>query len=177
MDKTLLYYNQNGELLTFENYTINEKGVVKIKHNNKKRKYCTTSNGYYCCKLSKNGVKINCMIHRAVLSTFDTDGYFKDAQVNHIDENKKNNNLNNLEWLSSKDNCSHGQWKEKMLKNRGGKSAMKPVLCYDLNNNFIKEYESTMATEKDGFNHQCVINCCKGKQKKHKNHKFYYKNS
>lgn len=52
----------------------------------------------------------------------------------------------------------------------------KPVLCYDLNNNFIKEYESAKETLKDGFIPSCVIKNCLGKIKKHKNFIFKYKN-
>lgn len=171
MDKTLLYYTNKGELLKFKKYTINEKGEIK---NKKTDNYLKThkNNGSYCyTKLRLNNKQKILLLHRAILSTFKSDEYFKDAQANHIDENKDNNCLANLEWLSPKDNTNHGTGNERRRKNNN----KKPVLCYDLNDNFIKEYDSTMATKKDDFDPTCVIRCCKGKQKTHKNHKFYYK--
>lgn len=65
------------------------------------------SSGYYYVGLRQRpGAKTkNVSIHRLVLSSFI--GYQDGKDVNHIDGNKKNNNLNNLEWVTRSENIRH----------------------------------------------------------------------
>lgn len=65
-------------------------------------------NGYYRIRHIKleDGTKKNFRVHRAVACTFIPNPDNK-TDVNHIDGNKLNNNVNNLEWLSHSDNISH----------------------------------------------------------------------
>lgn len=61
--------------------------------------------GYIVVGLTKNGKMKLCKIHRLVLSSFC--GYDNDLHVNHIDGNKQNNHLDNLEWVTCSDNQKH----------------------------------------------------------------------
>ncbi|WNT43895.1 HNH homing endonuclease [Lactococcus phage PMBT68] len=61
--------------------------------------------GYYRVRLSKNGVKTKLLVHRLVLINFTHDS---ELQVNHKDENRLNNCLDNLEWMTTKENCNYG---------------------------------------------------------------------
>ena len=65
------------------------------------------ANGYYQVTLSKNGEKKKHKIHRLVAIIYipNPDNL---RDVNHKDENKLNNCLDNLEWLSHKDNSNYG---------------------------------------------------------------------
>ena len=54
--------------------------------------------------ITRGGNKYTVQAHRAVKSTFEPEGYFEGAQVDHIDSNPANNSLSNLDWLSPKDN-------------------------------------------------------------------------
>lgn len=65
-----------------------------------------TVKGYQFVFLSVNGKAKNRMIHRLVAETFipNPDGL---PEVNHIDGNKENNRVNNLEWCTRKDNLKH----------------------------------------------------------------------
>ena len=54
-------------------------------------------NGKYKCKF----------VHRLVLMTFNPVDGMENLQVNHIDGNKHNNNLNNLEWCTQSENIEH----------------------------------------------------------------------
>lgn len=64
------------------------------------------TNKYYSVMLSKNG-KIKLMkIHRLVLTAFKENKENK-SQVNHIDGNKLNNNIENLEWCTVSENITH----------------------------------------------------------------------
>lgn len=62
--------------------------------------------GYLLVDL-KIDIKEKCCVHRLVLETFNPVKNMKDLQVNHIDGNKSNNNLTNLEWCSRKENMQH----------------------------------------------------------------------
>lgn len=75
--------------------------------------------GYLVVGLSINGKIKLCKVHRLVLSSFD--GEDKKLQVNHIDGNKKNNNLDNLEWVTCSDNQKHAH-KIGLKNQRGSKN-------------------------------------------------------
>lgn len=70
-----------------------------------------TKKGYLRIKLyDVNGRKKNCKVHRLVAKAF-IDNPGKKQQVNHIDGNKKNNSVSNLEWVTDEENKE----KQKML--------------------------------------------------------------
>jgi len=62
--------------------------------------------GYACVQLSKNGRVHGKMVHRLVADAFLPKTKDKN-QVNHIDGNKINNKLQNLEWCTAKENTDH----------------------------------------------------------------------
>ena len=85
--------------------------------------------------------------------------YYSD--VNHIDEVKSNNRVDNLEWISHKDNCNYGNRNIVMARNKS-----KKVYQYDLDGNFIKEYNSvTEAAKYTGGYKSTISACCSGKVK------------
>ena len=74
-------------------------------------------NGYLICSLSKNGIIKNKYIHRLVVEAFieRPDGLY---EVNHKDENKKNNSVDNLEWCDRKYNNTYGTKIEREIKTK-----------------------------------------------------------
>ena len=72
-------------------------------------------NGYLKVNLYKNGKMKTCRIHRLVAETYipNPDNL---PQVNHCDENKENNCINNLEWCDSKYNINYGTRTERTSK-------------------------------------------------------------
>ncbi len=60
--------------------------------------------GYLYVSIWKNNKSKNNVIHRLVLLTFNGKS---NLSVNHIDGNKENNNLNNLEYCTCKENTNH----------------------------------------------------------------------
>ncbi len=59
--------------------------------------------GYMVIRLAKNGCRKRFYLHRLILQTFNPSNNPK-LEVNHKDHNKKNNQLDNLEWVTHKDN-------------------------------------------------------------------------
>lgn len=113
--------------------------------------------GYMIVRTRENNKTYYHQVHRVVMSTFcpllDDSNY----QVNHIDGDKSNNNLSNLEWCTCKENIQHAIY-HKLIDNT------KQVSMYSLDGNFIKEFDSITEAEKEtgvlGVN---ISACCKHK--------------
>ena len=134
-----------------------------------------TRNGYYLIGLYKNSIQKFYYVHRFVWEAFN--GQIPAGlQVNHINEVKTDNRLENLNLMTPKENMNYGSRNEragKVLKN-GKKS--KPVLQFTLEDILIKEYPSIQQVYREtGFNQACIVNCCKGKLKTAYGYKWKYK--
>lgn len=68
-------------------------------------KFNVDKDGYNTVALQRDGKVKRLKVHRLVLSTFNKDE--SDMQVNHIDGDKANNCLDNLEWVTSSQNIKH----------------------------------------------------------------------
>lgn len=68
-----------------------------------------TNKGYKMVHITANdGTRKLCQVHRLVLKTFCPCENMDLLEVNHIDEDKTNNCLENLEWISHQDNVNYG---------------------------------------------------------------------
>jgi hypothetical protein len=86
----------------FDNYLIFPEGMVfNIKRNNFLKE--SLGDGYLKVRLCKNSKYHNFSIHRLVALVYITNPLNK-KEVNHIDGNKLNNNISNLEWNTSAEN-------------------------------------------------------------------------
>lgn len=89
----------------YSDYSINEDGEVKNKHNKLLKAHI--NDGYKHIRLVSKTKEIkNFRIHRLVAYTYlnKPDNFTDNLVVNHIDENRLNNNYKNLEWCSTADN-------------------------------------------------------------------------
>ena len=73
----------------------------------------TTKKGYIYVKLCLNGEQKIYHVHRLVAETF-IPNVENLPEVNHKDEDKSNNNVNNLEWCSHEYNIHYGTGMERM---------------------------------------------------------------
>lgn len=127
-------------------------------------------------RVSLNG--IDYYVHRLVAEAFIPNLESK-PEVNHKDGNKKNNALYNLEWVTKAENCKHAsennlinKISEKRKKQckinriKAVENNKKPVLQYDINGNFIKEYSSAAEAIKEYKNSSIGAVCRKDKYRK-----------
>ena len=100
------------------------------------------------------------LVHRIVAETFIPNPNNLKT-VNHKDENKENNNVDNLEWMSLYDNLHYGTRIERYAKARS-----KSVMQYTLDGKFVKEFSSMNEVKRTlGFNTGSISSCCRGKCK------------
>ena len=116
------------------------------------------NDGYLYVNLYKDGKGKKYSVHRLVAEAYipNPDNL---PQVDHIDNDKTHNYVNNLQWITHKDN------------NR--KSHNKPILQFDLDGNFIREWECAADVGKEVRAHIC--NCLKCNQKTAYGYKWKYK--
>ena len=145
----------------FPNYEVSDEGQIRNKKGHILRP-AINQYGYLIYPFSKEGKKHTCMIHRIVATTFIPNPNNL-PQVNHKDENKVNNCVDNLEWCDCKYNANYGTKTQRMIKNRDGITKCKPVLQFDLKGNLIAEYPSIQeASRQLGVSHSNISEACKG---------------
>lgn len=76
-------------------------------------------------------------------------------EVNHKDENKQNNHLDNLEWLSHADNVRYGTGSE-----RAHISQKYLIYCVETDTTYSSMRE---ASDKTGINYGNISSCCSGR--------------
>lgn len=100
-----------------------------------------TKDGYLRVHLSNGGIKRKRPIHRLVAEAFIQNPE-NNPQVNHIDEDKTNNTVDNLEWVTPKENINHAtslyRRAIKQRKTQHGKS----IIAIDIANGEHNEYIS-----------------------------------
>lgn len=131
--------------------------------------YDTTSESYMLLTKNKSGYLVvgidgtTYRVHRLVAETYIQKPSEDCTQVNHIDGNKENNDVSNLEWVTPGQNMSHSinvLHKEKMVTKK-----QKPVISTDKDGN-EREYSGIKAACREtGINSGSITSVCKGKGK------------
>ena len=147
-------------------YEVSSHGNVRRVGNSVPRKP-VYANGYQRVELSKNGKRKMYLVHRLVAEAFliNSEGH---SYVNHIDEDKTNNHVSNLEWCTRKQNNNHGTRNQRIAE-----TLSIPVIGTDA---FGDQwyYESAKEAERRGFNSAHIAACCKGKRNTHKGYTWRY---
>lgn len=123
-------------------------------------------NGYNYVHLSKNNIQKRKAIHRLVMEAF-IPNINNLPCINHKDENKTNNCIDNLEWCSYSYNNNYGTKKEKQsLKIKNNIKRSKKVIQYSLQKSIINEYPSLREAERQtNIKYTDILRCYKGKRK------------
>ncbi|HRF69797.1 MAG TPA: NUMOD4 domain-containing protein [Candidatus Pelethenecus sp.] len=87
-------------------YLVSNLGKVYSLRRNKVYKEFIEKNGYNRISVIKNGVRKKELVHRLVAKTFIPNPQGK-LCVNHKDNNRSNNKVDNLEWVTQKENIQH----------------------------------------------------------------------
>lgn len=120
--------------------------------------------GYLQVELAKDGSKKMTTVHRLVAMTFIPNPNNLPI-INHKDENKHNNNVNNLEWCTFSYNNSYSK---ELHKERIGKPRKnyKKVIQFDLNGEKIKIWDCLVDIKHtNGMNEWSIRQCCEGNRK------------
>ena len=139
-------------------YAVTPEGEVYSYKSKKFLKPFYNTKDYLKVALFKNGKSKQFFVHRLVAEAYipNPDNL---PQVDHIDNDKNHNHINNLQWITNRDNCR--------------KSKNKPILQFDLNGNFVKEWECTADVGKE-VRHN-IRHCLKGRTKTAYNYIWKYK--
>ena len=152
-------------------YSVSNKGNV---FNNVTKRQLTKSlyeNGYLGVFLYIDGKINKRRVHRLVAEAFIGKPE-PGMQVNHKDEVKTNNCVENLEWVTAKENQNYGTRNERI-----SRKLSKPVSQYTLDGKFIKTFQSAISADKfigGTGNGTDIIKVCKGKRKSYKGYKWIY---
>lgn len=133
-------------------------------------KFSFDKRGYKIVKLCKNGVGTSYSVHRLVALAFIQNPDNKKT-VNHINENKKDNRVENLEWMTNLENICYGTRTERQ-KQKLSKSVVGTNLITGKEEEFPSMKEASLKT---GCNNGLISQCCKGLVTKTKNYKWRLK--
>lgn len=123
--------------------------------------------GYPRVSLYKDDKIKHYMVHRLVAEAYIPNPENL-PQINHRDENKTNNCLQNLEWCDSKYNANYGTRNEKI-----SNSLKIPILQYTLNGEFVREWPSASDVGREVSGH--ISSCAKGSRKSAYGYRWVYK--
>lgn len=143
----------------FPNYQVSNRGRVMNLMRGKVLGDRYNSHGYKQVKLKGKYYTV----HRLVALAF-LDNPNNLPQVDHIDENKGNNDVSNLRWVTASQNIRHSAHQ---------KSCQVKQLTLD--GKLIRIWNSSKQIEKEtGYNHSYIIQCCKSKHKQAYGYKWEY---
>jgi hypothetical protein len=140
----------------FPKYIIQSNGQVYSTITNRYMKHKIDPDGYHLVGLSNNGFKKDFLIHVLVAQCYIPPDPNKPV-VNHMDTDKSNNNVDNLEWCTSSHNALHA------IANLGPNN-VKIVSQYTMKDVYIMTFESARAAKNaTDIDDSSIVKCCKGK--------------
>lgn len=160
-------------------YQVSNLGNVRSLNYNKTKKIkiltpSFDSYGYHHLVLWKDGKRKGFTVHRLVAEAFipNPDNLH---QINHKDEDKTNNCVDNLEWCSAEYNNNYGtrnvrikEHQNKPMLGKFGKDNphSKQIYQYDTEGNLIKIWDSASVIHRElGFDNSYISACARGKHK------------
>jgi hypothetical protein len=139
----------------FPSYEVSSLARVRKIDTQRIRKTPIGKRGYPVCSLVKDGKVHLATLHRLVAKAFIPNPYNL-PQINHIDGNKANCSISNLEWCTPRHNMLHAR--ETGLHKSDGD---KPVLQYTLDGSLVAEYKSASeAARVNGISRSTICNVC-----------------
>ena len=151
-------------------YEVSTKGRIRNARNFNIITYRhTDAGGYIETKMYCMGKCVRYPIHRLVAIAFLINPNNYDT-VNHKDEVKINNDVNNLEWCSRSYNTTYGTAVER--RTAIGRRHFVPVRQIDVDGNIVARYNSISEAAKAGFSKQMIYNCIHGIKRTHRGYRW-----
>lgn len=124
--------------------------------------------GYLSVKLKKNTKAAHGKIHRLVAQSFIPQISLSKDQVNHIDGNKLNNRVDNLEWCTLQENHKHaGQLNLRPVGEKAGRAKLKRSQVIEVLNEYKKGEKRSEIAKKLGVSWSCINRIVQKKSWKH----------
>lgn len=127
--------------------------------------------GYYEVVFRINGKKKYVRVHRVIAETMIPNPQNL-PQVNHIDGNKLNNNVYNLEWCTNSYNTQHGYNTDGIYHNKHRRHMIKAINKETKNEIIFRSIRS--CAEKLGLNRKTITSILKNKKKNNYPYEFEY---
>ena len=180
------------EIEGYPNYQVSNMGRIKrlstgyYRRTEKILKPQLQNNGYLHIKLSQKDKTKCILVHRLVAQVFIPNPNNL-PQVNHINEDKTDNRVENLEWCTQKYNINYGNGISKRVKTNkengtykkigeiNSKIRSKSILQFSKDNSFIRKWDCIMDVQKElGYDNRQICSCLKNRQKTAKGFKWVY---
>lgn len=150
-------------------YQVSSHGNIRNAKNKQCLKQSKQRNGYLYVTLRKNGNQYHSLMHRIVALSF-IENETGHAEINHINEDKEDNRVSNLEWCDHRYNINYGTGHLRSAQKQGRK-----VRQLTLDGEIIKEYSSVReAARIMNRNHKDIYNVCNGYRKSSCGFKWEY---
>lgn len=147
IDTTFCYTGEIWKKIKGYDYEVSTNGNVRNKFGKLLKPHYIK--GYYNVCLYSNKVRKEFMVHRLVADTFI--GINSELEVNHINENKLDNRIENLEWCDREYNMNYG-------------TRSKKVSQYNLDGCFIRQYPGAgYAAREVGCSATTIKDACRGR--------------
>lgn len=153
-------------------YSVSDDGRVFSHIRNRELKPKIDRYGYKVVTLFKDCKSHYITVHRIVAITFVPNPFSKRC-VNHINEIKTDNRVDNLEWVTVKENDNHGTRNSRMSDTKSKKPVMQ--ILPDGTVRYFKGVKD--ASRQTGLNRCLIADCCKGKRKTTGNSEWRYINA
>lgn len=123
--------------------------------------------------LMLNGVTVSGLESQYIMNAFCPEHPPEKNRVRHIDGDKTNNRIDNLEWASQKDICTKGVFTQKQA--QALKEKVTPIVQLDMSGNFVAEYRLRDDLRNAGLNPTTVVNSINKKKYSYKGYIWMFK--